>query len=649
MSASAASAAPSVRADPYGSNASASSAPAPHSWSESLVLSVMASVFSAHVATADLDEFYSHGRPLPLSELYDERQPTAGFVAALRDALWQVLWHEPAADKAAAATVAAPGTSPPSPAARAPAAVQPQHASSSSSAPSTSLPVRVSAELAESGGRLYAQLYELCCRAAGDRRLAPPAAFHAPGLASERFMSEASSNRGAGGEPDSSARVWSLLGHAPALIPFSERARLFQAEVSSDRAVHYEMQTQGQHAHLQALMAAEEAALDGDHHMAALQQQQAAQMGSDRFVTIRRDHLLDDGFDRLAPLGDALKGRVRVQFINEHGEQEAGVDGGGLFKDFLESLIKEGFHGERGLFATSAANQIYPNPGAFGVLEDAPRMLEFMGRMLGKAVYEGILVELRFASFFLKGDTKTFRPGARCDVNDLPTLDPELYRNLMRLRHFSEGDVGQLSLTFTATDGAFGKNTEVELKPGGRDIPVTADNVMEYIHRMADYRLNQQPRGPTHAFLRGFFALVRPQWVSMFSAEELQLLIGGSEEGIRLDDLRAHVQYAGGYHEDHPVVHTFWEAVASFTPEEQRSLLKFVTSCSRAPLLGFKFLEPQMCIQMAGSVLDEPCTRRLPTAATCMNLLKLPPYRSVAAMREKLLYAVSSGAGFDLS
>ena len=37
--------------------------------------------------------------------------------------------------------------------------------------------------------------------------------------------------------------------------------------------------------------------------------------------------LLGDGFDGLAPLGDALKGRIRVQFIDEHGAAEAGVVG----------------------------------------------------------------------------------------------------------------------------------------------------------------------------------------------------------------------------------------------------------------------------------------------------------------------------------
>ena len=35
--------------------------------------------------------------------------------------------------------------------------------------------------------------------------------------------------------------------------------------------------------------------------------------------------------------------------------------------------------------------------------EEAPRLLEFMGRMLGKAVYEGILVELQFASECIGG------------------------------------------------------------------------------------------------------------------------------------------------------------------------------------------------------------------------------------------------------
>ena len=45
----------------------------------------------------------------------------------------------------------------------------------------------------------------------------------------------------------------------------------------------------------------------------------------------------------------------------------------------------------------------------------------------------------------------------------------------------------------------------------------------------------------------------------------------------------------------------------------------------------------------------EQADLRLPTAATCMNLLKLPCYNSAEACRDRLLYAISAGAGFELS
>jgi hypothetical protein len=81
------------------------------------------------------------------------------------------------------------------------------------------------------------------------------------------------------------------------------------------------------------------------------------------------------------------------------------------------------------------------------------------------------------AEFFLK----KFR-GAYCDINDLPTLDPEVHWHLMALRH-SQEELPDLGLTFTITDSQYGVNTEVALKPGGAHIAVTSDNVIEYIHR----------------------------------------------------------------------------------------------------------------------------------------------------------------------
>ena len=40
-------------------------------------------------------------------------------------------------------------------------------------------------------------------------------------------------------------------------------------------------------------------------------------------------------------------------------------------------------------------------------------------------------------------------------VSDLPSLDPELYKNLMFLKSY-EGDVSDLCLDFTASEEAYG-------------------------------------------------------------------------------------------------------------------------------------------------------------------------------------------------
>ena len=88
---------------------------------------------------------------------------------------------------------------------------------------------------------------------------------------------------------------------------------------------------------------------------------------------------------------------------------------------------------------------------------------------------------------------------------------------------------------------------------------MTAENVVEYIHRVADYRLNYQLKAASEAFWQGFFELVNPDWVTMFNEEEVQMLISGGMEGVNIADMQAHINYAGGYHPEHPVIINFWK------------------------------------------------------------------------------------------
>jgi len=64
-------------------------------------------------------------------------------------------------------------------------------------------------------------------------------------------------------------------------------------------------------------------------------------------IRIRRDFVFEDAFDALSQLEDsAWKRTIRVELIGSSGFPEAGIDGGGLFKEFLTVLVKTAFNTE---------------------------------------------------------------------------------------------------------------------------------------------------------------------------------------------------------------------------------------------------------------------------------------------------------------
>ncbi|XP_073957102.1 LOW QUALITY PROTEIN: ubiquitin-protein ligase E3C-like [Choristoneura fumiferana] len=404
-------------------------------------------------------------------------------------------------------------------------------------------------------------------------------------------------------------RTVTILREIPFVVPFSTRILIFQGLLVREKHDHwYEMSNFNE--------------------------------GPSINISVRRTHLYEDAFDKLSPDNEPdLKLKLRVQLVNQAGAEEAGVDGGGLFREFLSELLKSAFDPNRGLFRLTKDNMLYPNPGVHLLYDDFPMHYYFVGRMLGKALYENLLVELPLAEFFLGKLCSSREP----DVHALASLDPALYRGLLLLRAHRRQDVPDLGLDFTIVSDELGEQRIEELKPGGTNIPVTSENRIEYIHLVADYKLNRQIRSQCNAFKRGLTSVVNAEWLRMFSCRELQLLVSGAEVPIDLDDLRTHTQYAGGFSATHPTVQWFWKVVENFDDAQRRQLLKFVTSCSRPPLLGFKDLQPPFCIQSAGAA------DRLPSSSTCMNLLKLPEFASEQQLSEKLLYAIQAGAGFELS
>lgn len=101
------------------------------------------------------------------------------------------------------------------------------------------------------------------------------------------------------------------------------------------------------------------------------------------------------------------------------------------------------------------------------------------------------------------------------------------------------------------------------------------------------------------------------------SQRDLQVLISGADQPIDIADLKRNVVYHREYSDRHPVIRWLWEIVEEeFDETLRRKLLHFVTSVSQPPLLGFGSLETKI------GIFPVPSVDNLPTASTCMNLLK---------------------------
>ncbi|KAI9447286.1 hypothetical protein BJY52DRAFT_1420407 [Lactarius psammicola] len=274
-----------------------------------------------------------------------------------------------------------------------------------------------------------------------------------------------------------------------------------------------------------------------------------------------------DGFDKFAEAN--LKRSVEMtnsarsersalfllRFANRRGLHRMCVGGGGVFEESLINLSKEMSYRDRTFGSPPRRMSCIPvmaptrqnlsktlsyTLSLFVSAKPIASRYQFIGRILGKALYKGILVDIAFTGFFLAK-----RLGKQSFLDDLTSLDPDLYQGLLFLRHYP----GVLSLNFTIADEEFGVARTIDLKPNGSNIPVTRDNELE-----------------------------------MFNQQELQVLFSGMNTPIDIENLRRNMNYGGLYSNEEPTIRAFWKVVEGFDAEQRRALLHFVTSVGRPPL-----------------------------------------------------------------
>jgi len=347
----------------------------------------------------------------------------------------------------------------------------------------------------------------------------------------------------------------------------------------------------------------------------------------------------------------SLKGRLNVTF-----DGEEAVDAGGVTREWYSILSREIFKEHWGLFLKSAENVTYqPNymlENAVGMQAEFQNSLQyftFIGRIIGKAIHDGQLMDVRFTRSFYK-----HMLGVPVSLADMNAYDPQIHKSLHLLLENKLEDLG-LELTMTterkrydqfAADGQVEKIEEVELVEGGAVIEVTEDNKAEYVKLVCDYKLTQGIRSQIDAFLKGFHDII-PSYINIFTEQELELLISGLPE-IDVADLKRNTEY-NGFTAASPTIVNFWRCVEAMSQQELAKLIQFVTGTAKVPLEGFASLEGMSGPQRFQIHRAYGAPTRLPSAHTCFNQLDLPEYTTYELLSEKLLYSIgeaSEGFGF---
>ncbi|KAL7990468.1 hypothetical protein Chor_013898, partial [Crotalus horridus] len=277
-------------------------------------------------------------------------------------------------------------------------------------------------------------------------------------------------------------------------------------------------------------------------------------------VKVRRMHLVSDSLDELTRKRADLKKKLKVTFVGE-----AGLDMGGLTKEWFLLLIRQIFQPDYGMFTYHKDSHCH----WFSSLNcDNYSEFRLVGALMGLAVYNSITLDIRFPL---------------CCYKKLlsPPIVPYDLNTPVGIGNVTIDDLCQVMPVFQEE---FGVIKCYDLKPGGDKIPVTNENRKEYVQLYVDFLLNKSIYKQFAAFYYGFHSVCASYALMLLRPEEVEILVCGSPE-LDVHALQKHTQY-DGYQKTDLTIRNFWEVVLEFPLDLQKKLLHFTTGSDRVPVGG---------------------------------------------------------------
>jgi hypothetical protein len=354
-------------------------------------------------------------------------------------------------------------------------------------------------------------------------------------------------------------------------------------------------------------------------------------------IYVRRDdQLLSDSFNIIQRISNNNLGcrRFRVYFRGEEG-----IDAGGLTTEWYSMIMRELVNPHYALFKSAEDDQatFHINESSF-VNPEHLQYFRMTGQLLAKGLYDALPLQFSFTRSLQK-----IMLGRPLLFSDLSELDQTLVNSL---NWIADNEIAGVfdEMTFSIDHEVFGERRQVDLKPNGSTISVTDENKFEYIRLVISYRLYLSSKEQIDAFLDGLYSFIPKNMLEVFSIQEWNSIISGSAP-LDVDDWQRNTRYSGNYNAQSIQVVYFWQAVRSFTDQDRRQLLKFVTGTRSVPLEGFSNLRSNGHLSLFKIGPSSNSVQSLPLGHTCFCSIDVPRYPTYEILRAKLLTAIYEGDG----
>ncbi|KAH7694176.1 thyroid hormone receptor interactor 12 [Aphelenchoides avenae] len=193
-----------------------------------------------------------------------------------------------------------------------------------------------------------------------------------------------------------------------------------------------------------------------------------------------------------------------------------------------------------------------------------------------------------------------------------------------------------------------------ELVDGGKKIALAKENMRQFIELVCYWRLVEGVRPEMEAVRKGFDLVVtNTDLLKIFSADEMEELFCGCSEN---DDekvwsksaLQQALRPDHGYTHESSQIGWLVDMLQSYSKGKRRKFLQFVTGSPRLPVGGFRALNPPLTVVRKTASYGNS-ENELPSAMTCYNYLKIPPYATYETFMERFDVALQFIYSFHLT